>query len=98
MRNRITRYEVVASDGRRRWLVGYTPRRSRHGLLVAMRAIGNDLIRVMGLTDVEIVTWPDTRTADFGNGWRVYFSGRTQIDAQDHGELMFLPDRLRGDS
>lgn len=91
MRNRITRYEVELTDGHtRRYLVGYTPRRSRPGLLAAVRAHADRVIACTGLTDDHITTWPNARTLDLGNGWIVRFTGRTQIDAQDHRELTFI--------
>ena len=91
MRNRITRYEVALTDGARSYLVGYTPRKGRPGLLACVQGVGSDVIRVTGLSERAIATYPNTRTMDLGeNGWRVTFTGRTQIDAQDSRELPFI--------
>ena len=94
MRNTYTRYEVILTNGGgypqgQLLLVGYTPRRSRPGLLEVMRQHGDAIIAVTGLSDRHIPVYtPSTKTYHLGfDGWSVTFSGRTQIDAQDHGEL-----------
>lgn len=91
MRNGKTRYEIALTNGVTRYLVGYTPRKGRPGLLECVQRVGADVIRVTGLSERAIATWPDTRTMDLGeNGWRVTFTGRTQIEAQDSRELPFV--------
>ena len=86
-----TRYEVVLTlaDGVK-LLVGYTPRRTRAGLVAAVQfQSGAILARMPGLTDEASMT--ATRAAvDFGNGARAAFSGRTQREAICAGELPFV--------
>jgi hypothetical protein len=93
MRNRITRREVILTNGTTSYLVGYTPQLSRTGLRDAAVKVGSAIVAVAGLPDSAIATWPNVRTWDLGHGgWIVTFSGRTQIDAQDHGELPFVAE------
>lgn len=87
-----TRYEVVLTtpDGRR-FLVGYTPRKSKPGVLRAAQRVGQQIIAAMpGLTDQHRMTWA-AGGFDLGNGARIALSGRTQRDAIMAGtELPFL--------
>jgi hypothetical protein len=99
VRNTYTRYEVILTHQvgyphGQRLLVGYTPRRSRPGLVEVMRQHGDAIIAITGLQDSHITVYkPDTKTYNLGpDGWSVTFSGRTQIDAQDHGELQWVRD------
>jgi len=87
-----TRYEVVLTtpDGRR-LLVGYTPRKSKPGVLRAAQRVGQQIIAAMpGLTDEHRMTWA-AGGFNLGNGARIALSGRTQRDAIMAGdELPFL--------
>ncbi len=94
MRNRITRYEVALSRGTDSYLVAYTPRKSRAGLLDALRSRAE---RIVEITGSETFGIQDARTLTLDDGWVVRFTGRTQIDAQDHGELTFVMDPINED-
>lgn len=79
-----TRYEIVAThqDGRA-YLIGYTPRLSRQGLLTAMQKHGPAIIAklAIGATDqMDFATKP--RVHAKCAGWTIGFTGRTQRDAQ----------------
>jgi hypothetical protein len=93
----ITRYEVVARRNGRAVLIGYTPRRSRPGLIAAMRKHGPQLIEFLRPGEHDAILlggYPP----DFVIGeWRVGFSGRTQARAQHDGELSFFLDAPRTD-
>jgi len=87
-----TRYEAVLTTPEgQRLLVGYTPRKSKAGLLRAAQRVGPQIVAAMpGLTDEHRMTWA-AGGFDLGNGARIAFSGRTQRDAIMAGtELPFL--------
>lgn len=88
----ITRYEITAThpDGRA-FLVGYTPRLSRPGLLAAMQNVGNAIVEKLAIGDDDALTFgtkprPHAKTT----GWMIGFTGRTQRDAKQSGELPFI--------
>ena len=88
----ITRYEITAThqDGRT-WLVGYTPRYSRAGLLNAMRKVGADLVDRLAIGDSDTMAWgTKPRPYCMTSGWLIAFSGRTQLDARMQGPHRFI--------
>lgn len=94
-----TAYEAVAEHGSQRILIGYTMHRSRSGLLSLARKRGEQLVALMRLTDDSPVEFlkPASRGIRFGD-WLVRFSGRTQREAIDSGELPFVADTVPGDA
>lgn len=88
----ITRYEITAvhPDGRK-WLVGYTPRKSRPGLLAAMRNVAAPLMNKLPIGDADKIEW-GTKPLPWASvsGFKIAFTGRTQLDAQREGELPFI--------
>lgn len=90
----MTRYEITAeAEGRPTFLIGYTPRLSRLGLLDAMRKHGGAVIAKLGIGDADEITWhtqprPHATTA----GWRIGFTGRTQAEARTLGEHPFIAE------
>ena len=97
IRNRSTKYEVVAVRGDHRILICYTNAHSRHGLLRACQAHGNEIIKAFGISDEDSFV-PAKKAADgftIGN-WCFRFSGRTQRDVYSTGsELTFIDDLAR---
>lgn len=90
--NDATRYEVAAihTDGRR-FLVGYTARKSLQGLLAVVQSNGSkvcDLIE-LGATDEADIARSAGGKISFKN-WTVRFSGRTVKDARNEGELLVI--------
>jgi len=89
-----SKYEtiVTAPDGRR-FLLLYTGRRSLPGLLACVRQRGAELCDRMRVDDSARCTrggrgrFP---TLDFGNGWTAGYSGRTQLEARQTGELPWI--------
>ena len=97
LRHQPTRYEIVLTlaDGRR-MLVGYTPRKSRDGMLGAVQRVGRAILSHMpDLTDEHRMTWK-RGGFDMGNGARVAWSGRTQRDALQHGPLPYVAAEAGG--
>jgi len=95
LRHYATKYEVVAThpDGRR-FRVGYLGQLSRRGLFLLMRAVGERLVRVMGLDEsatMQVNGSAKRPTATVGS-WTVAVSGRTQRDAILSGELPLTLD------
>ena len=79
-----TRYEITARhpDGRA-YLISYSPRLSRGGLLDAMRAQASAIIARLPVSDADelrLVTRP--RPFATTGAWWIGFTGRTQIEAQ----------------
>jgi hypothetical protein len=88
--NRATRYEVALEHEGRQWLVGYTIRRSRQGLLAKMREQGQAILRITAMPEDARVTSPNPETLAFSNGSVIRFTHRTQRDAVLSGELPFV--------
>jgi hypothetical protein len=91
-RYEITRYEIIAKHEQtgKIWLIGYTPRKSRPGMLAAMRNVGDAMIAKLELTDETAMSW-SRRCNRFAAGvnpcchvgqWHVFFSGHTQRDCR----------------
>lgn len=87
-----TRYEITAThpDGRA-WLVGYTARPSRHGLLNLMRQHAGKLIQILGIGEQDQMTFgTKPRAHATVSGWTVGLTGRTQREAKQGGELPWI--------
>lgn len=87
-----TRYEVTARhpDGRT-FLVAYTPRLSRPGLLNAMRGCAVAMIAKLPIGAADIVNWATRpRVHAMIGEWTVGFTGRTQLQAKQEGEHPFI--------
>lgn len=85
-----TRYEaVLVLPGGDRRLIGYTPRKSKPGLLRAAQRVGRQIVATAAITDDAQMTWR-AGGFDLGGGARIEFSGRTQRDAIHGGELAWI--------
>jgi hypothetical protein len=78
-----TTYEITCchTDGRV-YLVGYTCRTTRLGLLNAMRVEGASIVRVTGMGETDELTFAHQGrrwVATLGD-WTIGFSGRTKLD------------------
>lgn len=82
LRNRPTRYELIAQKGDRRVLIAYCMRTGRHSILEAARKHGQALIDLMEMDDNATLEWlqPARLGAKIGD-WSIRFSGRTQREA-----------------
>jgi hypothetical protein len=82
----ITRYEIIAKHEQtgKIWLIGYTPRRSRPGMIDAMRNVGDEMIARLPIGEKDVMTWTKAgRDARCQIGpWRIFYSGKTQIDCR----------------
>lgn len=92
-----TKYEVTLEHDGRTYLVGYTGRQSKQGLLDRMHAAGPAILRITAMPDDATVRMVDaisgharTFALVFSQGSRIRFSGRTQRDAILAGELPFV--------
>ena len=76
----MTKYEITAKHpvfGE--YLIGYTPRISRPGLLAAMRAHGEDMLLVLDISERDEMTWHMAPRIHARTGqWVIGFTGRTQ--------------------
>lgn len=90
----ITRYEIAAIDphGNRKFLIGYTPRHSRPGLLSAAERVGKHIIAKLSIgEDCRLIySGHPVKRLDLSNGWTIGFTGRTQLDCRNEGELPFI--------
>ena len=86
LKNYPTRYEVVAShnDGRR-LLMGYTKRKSRDGIASLVASKGPENMQRMGLLSERMFNAP--AGALMVEGWTIGFTGRTQREAIQFGEI-----------
>jgi hypothetical protein len=83
----ITRYEVVARRNGRAVLIGYTPHRSRPGLLAAMRKHGPELVEFLRPGEHDSIL-----LAGYPPDFVIGESGRTQARAKQEGELPLFLD------
>lgn len=90
----MTRYEITATaEGKQTFLIGYTPRLSRPGLLDAMRKHGDAIIAKLGIGDADEITWASKpRPHALTSGWKIGFTGRTQNEARTLGEHPFIAE------
>lgn len=91
----MTRYEITARRNGCSVLIGYTPRRSKPGLLAALQKHGPALVAFLRLGDDDQITFHDSPPHAVVSGWRLGFTGRTQASARQEGELPFLLDVQR---
>lgn len=83
LKNRATRYELVLERGAERLRLCYTARKNRRGLIDAIFRLGAELGAFTGQKEVR---FGQGATAQLGD-WAVRFSGRTQREAIQAGEL-----------
>lgn len=97
--NGLTRYEIAAKsdDGRRAFLIAYAVRRSRSGLLDAMRQRGQAIIDRLEIGPTETMTFRPAGGGAAGDlpyartgSWWIGFTGRTELDAKRCGELPYI--------
>jgi hypothetical protein len=89
-----TRYEITAvelANPENCYLIGYSPRRSKIGLLNAMRKFGDQIVEKTGLTDDDEMVWSGgLRSSVVVVGWKFAFTGRTQKEAQSGNEIKWI--------
>jgi len=91
LKNRHTRYEIIAAKGEQKVLVGYTARKGHSGLYAMLSGNAESWGKFAGNADPRIhFRKPASEGAD-SEGWHIHFSGRTQRDAICNGELPFFP-------
>lgn len=87
---RATLYELAAIRGDQRILVAYCGNRARRMILRACRERGDALVALTGDESIGF-----TSTASDGatmGAWSIRFTGRTQRDAIQAGELPYVKD------
>lgn len=92
LQNHHTRYEIVATNGPDKILVGYSARKGRRGLLGMVRLHAEAWMSFTGDNGLNFAK----RAADGAmmGKWKINFSGRTQRDAILAGELPFILTQL----
>ena len=85
LKNRHTRYEVILTNGTVTYLVQYTGRHSRHGLVDAC-IHRSEAIRSKTNDTMPYISKPGE---PWQSEWRILFSGRTQREAIVNGEHPF---------
>lgn len=86
------RYEIVARHrSGYNLLIGYTPRKSRPGLLTAVLKHAPEIIAVLGISESDeiIIETQPPHCCRVGE-WRIVFTGRTEVQAKREGELPFF--------
>lgn len=86
LKNRATRYELILERGAERFRLCYTSRKNRRGMIDAIFRNGKELGAFTGQQEVRFGHGP---TAQLGD-WAVRFSGRTQREAIQAGELRWF--------
>lgn len=88
-----TRYETVLTNGHDTYLLGYTSRHSRMGLLHILRARGSAVIARTTMPQTAVISFTEWKTRGFDLGfgsWRVRFTGRTQRECISSGEHVHI--------
>jgi len=95
LHNRQSRYEIVASKGDVTLRVGYTVRKSRHGLLNTLRRYPESTVPLFCPKGNEMVTFlkPAVHGCTIGE-WLIRFSGRTEREVILNGELQHITSKL----
>jgi hypothetical protein len=75
-----TKYEITLSCGAQTYLVAYSGRKSKQGLISAIRGRGLDILAITKLDESAAFTFTSATSAQLGD-WVVRFTGRTQRDA-----------------
>ena len=88
LENQPTRYEITASKNGHTALVGYTPRKSRDGLLAMVRKNGARFAAFTG--DDNLLFGAHAADGGVSGGWVIQFTGRTQREALSEGQHPFL--------
>lgn len=99
LRNRLTRYELVATspDGKRRVLIAYSHRRSRDAMWRAITGREERRLAVIQLVGGEQQAQRVNRAKRAADGatiggWQFRFTNRTQREAITSGELPYVED------
>lgn len=89
--NHPTRYELVLSNEAtgQRFRLAYILRKNRSGLIDAIRRNGAELEAFTGSTTFDLSKKGHPAAAQLGS-WRASFSGRTQREAIQAGELRWF--------
>jgi hypothetical protein len=87
LHNRLTSYEVVAvrADGTKA-LIGYTRRHSGFGARMLAQSKGAAILGWLG-TKGDCIAKPTKNGWDFSDGTKITFTGRTERDAIQMGEI-----------
>ena len=88
-----TRYEVVMERGDERYLVGYTARHSGKGINAYLSSNKNLVPLALDGEHDTTARRGAKGAIIFGTGWTLRFSGRTQREAAQVGELKEVPYR-----
>lgn len=91
LKHHATLYELAITDGTTMYLVCYSDRKGRSGILGCIRNKGRGE-RVVALTGSETLTFAK-RAADGATlgRWTINFTGRTERQAIAEGELPRMP-------
>jgi hypothetical protein len=87
LKNYGSRYEIILERGAERVRLAYTSRKSGRGLRDAIHKNGAELVAFCGSEKMELGGRPMEYLI---GGWSVRFSGRTQREAIQAGELAWF--------
>lgn len=79
-----TRYEVIAKKAGdpHIWLIGYTPRKSRAGLVACMQNVGHEIVQKLGVGDDKVSYTKTSKGAAVQIGDWLFQFGNTQRECQ----------------
>jgi hypothetical protein len=88
----MTRHEIAARHrSGHKLLIGYTPHKSRPGLLAAVQRHSLEIIAVLGISESsDIITEAQPPHCCRIGEWCIVFTGRTEVQAKREGELPFF--------
>jgi hypothetical protein len=93
--NRGTAYELIAvSPNMTKVLAGYTPRRSKEGIVRMLQKNGAAWTKKVREITIEFIKMGKGPTAKLGD-LTIFFTGRTQREAILEGELPWFEDELK---
>jgi hypothetical protein len=94
----MTRYEIAARHPNgHKLLIGYTPHKSRPGLLATVQKHEPEINAVLGIGgSEEIIIETQPPYCCHINEWCIVFTGRTEVQARREGELQFFERHHNG--
>jgi hypothetical protein len=94
----MTHYEIAACHrSGHKLLIGYTPHKSRPGLLATVQGHRPEAIAFLGIreSDEIIVETQPPYCCHIGE-WCIVFTGRTEVQAKREGELLLFNEHHEG--
>lgn len=78
----ITKYEIAATKNGKKFTVSYTARISKNNLIKNVCHYGHLIALAIGADEKAVCTKADKNEVIMSDGTRIFYTGRTEIDAE----------------